>query len=84
MACLKYIRTAIREFQQWKEEQESEASQGEEESEEEESEEEVKRIGQIPQEVLRLCITLLNQPLQDNKYKNIIISRLAVLGIRAD
>jgi hypothetical protein len=31
-----------------------------------------------------LCIALLNQLLQDNKYKNVVISRLAVLGIQAD
>lgn len=48
------------------------------------SEEEVKRMGEIQREVLRLCIALLDQPLQDNEYKNVIISGLAVLGIRAD
>jgi hypothetical protein len=29
---------------------------------------------------LRLCITLLNYKLGNNKYKSVIISRLAVLG----
>ena len=89
--CLEYVRAAIQGFQQWKEEQESEASRGEEEEgrekeegKEEESEEEVKRMGEIQREVLRLCIALLNQPLQDNEYKNVVISGLAVLGMQKD
>ena len=31
--------------------------------------------------MLRFCINLLNYLLQDNKYKSVIISGLAVLGI---
>jgi hypothetical protein len=33
---------------------------------------------------LRFCINLVDHPLQDNEYKNAIISGLAVLGIRDD
>jgi hypothetical protein len=33
---------------------------------------------------LRLCIKLLNYPLQDNEYQNVIISALALMGIRDD
>ena len=38
----------------------------------------------IQREVLRLCIELLNHPLQDNEYQNVIISGLAIMGIRDD
>jgi hypothetical protein len=31
-----------------------------------------------------LCIELLNHPRQDNEYHNVIISALAVMGIRDD
>jgi hypothetical protein len=31
-----------------------------------------------------LWIVLLNQPLQDNKYKSVLISGLAILGMRDD
>jgi hypothetical protein len=31
-----------------------------------------------------LCIELLNYLLQDNEYQNVIISALAVMGIRDD
>jgi hypothetical protein len=41
-------------------------------------------MGRIQQEVLRLCIELLNHLLQDNEYQNVIISALAVMGIRDD
>ena len=50
----------------------------------EESNEEIEFIGQIQQEILQLCIALLNYLLQDNEYKSAIISGLAVLGIRDD
>ena len=33
---------------------------------------------------MRFCIDLVDHPLQDNEYKNAIISGLAVLGIRDD
>ncbi|KAH9205102.1 hypothetical protein DL95DRAFT_397972, partial [Leptodontidium sp. 2 PMI_412] len=38
----------------------------------------------IQREVLRLCISLLNHPLQDNEYKSAIISGLAILGMKDD
>jgi hypothetical protein len=31
---------------------------------------------------LQLCIKLLNHPLQDNEYQNVIISALALISIR--
>ena len=34
--------------------------------------------------MLRLCIELLNHPLQDNEYQNVMISGLAIMGIRDD
>ncbi len=33
---------------------------------------------------MRLWIALFNQPLQDDEYKSVVISGLAVLGIRED
>jgi hypothetical protein len=39
---------------------------------------------QIQQKILQLCIAMLDQPLQDNKYKSVIISGMAVLGMRED
>ena len=41
-------------------------------------------MGRIQREILRLCIELLNHPLQDNEYQNVIISALVVMGIRDD
>jgi hypothetical protein len=38
----------------------------------------------IQREVLKFCINLLNNPLQDNEYKSVIISGFAILGIRDD
>ncbi|KFZ17490.1 hypothetical protein V501_01694, partial [Pseudogymnoascus sp. VKM F-4519 (FW-2642)] len=52
--------------------------------EEGESDEEIAFMRRIQREVLRFCIDLLNHPLQDNEYKSVIISGLAVLGIRDD
>ena len=46
-----------------------------------ESEEEIVFIRQIQREVLQFCINLLNYLLQDNEYKSVIISGLAVLDI---
>ena len=31
-----------------------------------------------------MCIELLNHPLQDNEYQNVMISGLAIIGIRDD
>ena len=39
---------------------------------------------QIQRKILRLCISMLNQPLQDNEYKSVVISGMAVLGMRED
>ncbi|KAG9241064.1 hypothetical protein BJ878DRAFT_428921, partial [Calycina marina] len=39
---------------------------------------------EIQREVTRVCISLLDHPLQDNEYKSAIISGLAVLGMRKD
>ena len=50
--------------------------------EQEEFNKEIEQIQQIQQKVLQLYIAILNHLLQDNKYKNMIISRLAVLGIQ--
>ena len=41
-------------------------------------------MGRIQREILRLCIALLNHPLQDNEYQNVIISGLAMMGIWDD
>jgi hypothetical protein len=37
---------------------------------------------QIQRIVLQLCIAMLNQPLQDDEYKSVIISGMAILGMR--
>ena len=41
-------------------------------------------MGRIQRQVLRLWIALLNQPLQDDEYKSVLISGLAILGMRED
>jgi hypothetical protein len=87
------LQAIVQEFRVWKNEQsldvsgvssvESEATVTDE-GEEGESDEEIAFMRRIQREVLRFCIDLLNHPLQDNEYKSVIISRLAVLGIRDD
>ena len=72
--------TNIEEFVWWKEEQ-GDLESGEEEGE---SDEEIKWMGRIQRQVLRLWIALLNQPLQDDEYKSVLISGLAILGMRED
>jgi hypothetical protein len=72
------VKEIIQEFQKWKEGQPIETEDGDE------SEEEIEFKDRIQREILRLCIALLNHPLQDNEYKSAIISGLAVLGIRDD
>ena len=72
--------TNIEEFVWWKEEQ-GDLESGEEE---EESDDEIEWMGRIQRQILRLWIALLNQPLQDDEYKSVLISGLAVLGIRED
>jgi hypothetical protein len=74
------VQEIIKEFQEWKEDQPA----NDPIDDEEESDKEIEFIGRIQQEILRLCIELLNHPLQDNEYKSAIISGLAVLGIRDD
>lgn len=73
------VRSVIREFQAWKQDQPNEDP-----NKDDESNEEIEFMGRIQQEVLQLCIELLNHPLQDNEYQNVIISALAVIGIRDD
>lgn len=78
--------TNVEEFVWWKEEQ-GDLGSGEEEAEgesDEESDEEIEWMGRIQRQILRLWIALLNQPLQDNEYKSVLISGLAILGMRED
>ena len=75
--------TSIKEFIQQKEEQGG-ALGSRAEDKAGESDEEIKQIGRIQRQILRLQIALLNQLLQDDEYKSVLISRLAVLGIRED
>ena len=71
--------TIIEDFIEWKEEQ------GDEEREKEgHSNEEIQWMSRIQREVLRLWIALLNQPLHDDEYKSVLISGLAILGMRED
>jgi hypothetical protein len=90
------LQAIVQEFQVWKNEQSSDVSSVSsvsgveseaavtDEGEEGESDEEIAFMKRIQREVLRFCIDLLNHPLQDNEYKSVIISGLAVLGIRDD
>jgi hypothetical protein len=73
------VRAVIREFQAWKQDQPNENP-----NEDDESDKKIEFIGRIQREVLRLCIELLNHLLQDNEYQNVIISRLAIMGIHDD
>ncbi|KAH7418916.1 hypothetical protein BKA64DRAFT_614191, partial [Cadophora sp. MPI-SDFR-AT-0126] len=41
-------------------------------------------MGRIQRKILRLWIALFNQPLQDDEYKSVVISGVAVLGMRED
>ena len=41
-------------------------------------------MGRIQRRILWLWIAILNQPLHDNEYKSVLISGLAVLGMRED
>jgi RecQ family ATP-dependent DNA helicase len=77
--CIEDVWTSIEELVQWKEEQGQDLG-----DEEEESDEEIEWMARIQRKILRLWIELLNQPLQDHEYKSVIISGLAVLGIRQD
>lgn len=76
--------TSIEELVWWKEEQAGDSESREGEEEEEESDEEIEWMGRIQRKILRLWMALFNQPLQDNEYKSVVISGLAVLGMRED
>jgi len=76
------LKATIDEFMEWKADQHD--NSGGDEGSEEESEEEIERMGQIQRKILRFCMALLNQPLGDNEYKSVIISGMAVLGMRDD
>jgi hypothetical protein len=57
------VQSVIWEFQEWKQDQPiNEANK------DDELDEEIEFIGRIQREILRLCIELLNHPLQDNEY----------------
>ncbi|KAK6591982.1 hypothetical protein H4I95_11932 [Botrytis cinerea] len=81
--CIEDVRTSIEEFVWWKEEQGGASGSGAED-EEGESDEEIEWMGRIQRQILRLWMALLNQPLQDDEYKSLLISGLAVLGMRED
>ncbi|KAM3067126.1 hypothetical protein ACMFMG_011681 [Clarireedia jacksonii] len=79
--------TNIEEFVWWKESHRDGDSGGDETEGDEtegESEEEIEWMGRIQRQILRLWMTVLNQPLHDNEYKSVLISGLAVLGMRGD
>jgi hypothetical protein len=46
--------------------------------------EEIDFMRRIQQEVSQLCRASLNRPIHDNEYQNVLISALAVMGIRND
>jgi hypothetical protein len=87
--CIEDVRASIREFQAWKQEQGPTREPDREcrqrgttkkrkaQEEEEESDEEIEWMRQIKRKILRLCISMLNQPLQDNEYKSVVISGMA-------
>ncbi|KAK6591445.1 hypothetical protein H4I95_12198 [Botrytis cinerea] len=80
--CIEDVWTSIEELIWWKEEQGALGSGAEDK--EGESDEEIEWIGRIQRQILRLWMALLNQPLQDDEYKSVLISGLAVLGMRED
>jgi hypothetical protein len=79
--CIEDVWTSIEEFMWWKEEQGGDSGSGAEEGE---SDEEIEWMGRIQRQILRLWMALLNQPLQDDEYKSVLISGLAILGMRED
>ena len=80
--CIKDVWTSIEEFVWWKEEQGGGLGRRAEEGGE--SDEEIEWMGRIQRQILRLWMALLNQPLQDDEYKSVLISGMAVLGMRED
>jgi hypothetical protein len=77
--AIQQVQAIIQEFQEWKQDQPIDDA-----NEDDESDEEIEFIGRIQREILQLCIELLNHPLQDNEYQNVIISALALMGMRDD
>jgi RecQ family ATP-dependent DNA helicase len=73
--ALDRVRQKIHRFRIWRDEQPDRGGGVE-------SEEEVRRMKQIQRMVLQLCIAMLDQPLQDDEYKSVVISGMAVLGMR--
>jgi hypothetical protein len=81
---IQHVRISIMKLLEWKEAHEPEDRVSGADKDEEETSEEIEMMGKIQQEILRLWISLLNHPLQDNEYKSALISAMAVLGIRED
>ena len=77
--AIQRVKFIIQEFQEQKQDQSINNS-----NKDNKSNKKIKFIGRIQQEILQLCIVLLNYLLQDNKYQNVIISRLAVIDIQDD
>jgi hypothetical protein len=65
------VQAIIQEFQDWKQDQPvNKADEGDE------FDGEIEFMGRIQRELLWLCMALLNHPLQDNDYQNVVISGL--------
>jgi hypothetical protein len=61
--AIQEVQSVIWEFQEWKQDQPIHKA-----NKDNELDEEIEFIGRIQQEILQLCIELLNHPLQDNEY----------------
>jgi hypothetical protein len=61
--AIQEVQSVIWEFQEWKQDQPINKA-----NKDNELDEEIEFIGRIQQEILQLCIELLNHPLQDNEY----------------
>lgn len=81
---IQHVRISIVQLLEWKGAHEPQEEVSSIDTDEEESSEEIEMMGKIQREILRLWISLLNHPLQDNEYKSALISAMAVLGIRED
>jgi len=86
--AVEYTQNSIEELLQWKEAQEPSSDEDEngiqDHDNEDESDTEIEFMATIQREILRLWITLLKHPLGDNEYKSVLISAMAVLGIREE
>ncbi|KAH8799326.1 hypothetical protein F5884DRAFT_869058 [Xylogone sp. PMI_703] len=89
------VQASIEKLIRWKADRQSQNEDSEDENEDEnrdknekdddiESNEEIEFMKTIQRDILRLWITLLNHPLQDNGYKSVLISAMAIVGIRED